>query len=103
MSHFVTINDIASLLNCSTKTVRRKVEKGIIPAIQPDGPGTLLRFEVAEVVRAVKSPSNELLKTDSLTTSDKRKQGPSPSSDPHKLSGPIPKWKRKLHPSHKET
>jgi hypothetical protein len=34
--------------------VRRKVDKGIIPAIQPDGPGTLLRFDASDVVRAAK-------------------------------------------------
>ncbi len=50
----VDIKEIARILGCSTKTVRRKVDKGIVPAIQPDGPGTLLRFDASDVVQAVK-------------------------------------------------
>ena len=100
MIRFVTIKDIANLLNCSTKTVRRKVDKGVIPAIQPDGPGTLLRFEVDEVLRAVKppaGPSEAKAQTGSLVTPNKRKQTPSAGSNKKKLSGPKPKWERKLN------
>ena len=105
MNQFVTIKDIANLLNCSTKTVRRKVDKGVIPAIQPDGPGTLLRFEVGEVLRAIKSPSEPSeaeAQTVSLVTPSKRKQKPPAGSNDKKLSGPIPKWERTVNQSYRE-
>ena len=68
MTNHVTITEIAQILDCSTKTVKRKVDKGLIPAIQPDGPGTHLRFDVEDVLRAVKSDSRT---TDSQTSDSK--------------------------------
>ena len=105
MPSFVTIKYIANLLNCSTKTVRRKVDKGVIPAIQPDGPGTLLRFEVEEVLRAIRSPSepsDAKAITGSLAAPSKRKQTPLAGGNEEKLSGPIPKWERAQNQSFRE-
>ena len=107
MNQFVTISHIAELLDCSVKTVRRKVDKGIIPAIQPDDPGTLLRFEPEEVLRAVK-----LTHSTSQTADRKPKVGSHKKQESagagsllkeKRLSGPIPRWKQKLDTSHKES
>ena len=79
--------------------------KDVIPAIQPDGPGTLLRFEVDEVLRAFRSPSEPSdaeAKTGSLATPSKRKQTPLAGGNEKKLSGPIPKWERTQNQSFRE-
>ena len=102
MHSFVSIKEIAQLLNCSAKTVRRKIRKGIIPAIQPDGPGTLLRFEVEEVLRAVRERSVTELEP-GLMASVKNEEPPVTKSKGKKLSGSIPKWKQLLNKQNKET
>ncbi len=86
MNRHVTIKKIAELLDCSTKTVKRKVDKGLIPAIQPDGPGTHIRFDIDDVLRAVKNgPPAYEASADSNNT----------SLTTERLSGPSPRWKQK--------
>lgn len=105
MNRFATIKEIAQLLNCSAKTVRRKINKGIIPAIQPDGPGTLLRFELEEVLRAVKQGSATSPKPQPETKLAPNKQDQAVSEgnvEKQKLSGQIPKWQQKLNAMNKE-
>lgn len=57
MNRHVTIHEVAAVLHCSTKTVRRRVESGIIPAVQPGGKGTHLRFDLDAVLLAVHGAS----------------------------------------------
>ena len=102
MNRFVNINEIARILNCSAKTVRRKVAKGVVPALQPDGPGTLLRFEVEEVLRAVRKQSAPQLEPETETKTKKEKL-PTTKKKREKLSGSIPKWKQLLNAENKET
>ena len=84
MNRHVTIKEVAKVLDCSTKTVRRKVDKGLIPAIQPDGKGTHLRFDIGDVLKAVKGiiPVFEAAESQIVP----------PETD--KLPGPEPKWKK---------
>ena len=88
MTNHVTINEIAQILDCSTKTVRRKVDKGLIPAIQPDGRGTHLRFDIDDVLRAVKPDSRMADSQNSHSKSDVETQ------PTRKRPGPAPKWKQ---------
>ena len=85
MTSFVDIKAIAALLGCCTKTVRRKVRKGLIPVIQPDGPGTLMRFDLDDVLRSLKSMPVEHTNADASESKNKKE----------KLSGPQPKWMNK--------
>ncbi len=86
MKRHLKTRDIAQLLNCSTKTVRRLVERGIIPAIQPGGPNTFIRFDKDDVLRAIREASI-----------DGSKVGTSASiKESTKLPGPPPKWKKKI-------
>lgn len=89
MNSHVTYKEIARILDCSTKTVKRKVDKGLIPAIQPEGPGSHICFDVDEVLRAVKEASGS-------STRESEDSNPSTSEEEESLSGPIPIWKKKL-------
>ena len=84
MNRHVTINEVAKALDCSTKTVRRQVDKGVIPVIQPGGKGTHLRFDIDDVIRAVKK-NNSATEESELTRTE-------PAVE--KLSGPEPNWKQ---------
>ena len=92
MKQHVTIKEIARLLDCSTKTVRRKVDKGLIPAIQPGGQGTHIRFDVDDVIRAVK----EISPTKSSPIANAKSAGGEEHNDSKRRPGPPPKWKQKL-------
>ena len=94
MKRHVTYKEIARILDCSTKTVKRKVDKGLIPAIQPEGPGSHIRFDVDEVLRAVKNASG----SSALESQDSN----SPTSE-ERLSGPMSNWKKKLKQKNKES
>ena len=82
MNRHVTIKEVAELLDCSTKTVRRRVENGLIPTIQPGGKGTHLRFDIADVLRAVQGASAGI------------HENPEPNEQAIQkpLSGPQPSW-----------
>ena len=82
MNRHVTIHEIAAVLHCSTKTVRRRVESGIIPAVQPGGKGTHLRFDLDAVLRAVHGAS----------AGNHENPEPNEAANPKPLSGPRPKW-----------
>ncbi|MDB2686158.1 helix-turn-helix domain-containing protein [Mariniblastus sp.] len=92
MKHHVTIKEIARLLDCSAKTVRRKVKKGLIPAIQPDGPGTHIRFDTDDVIRAVKGRASAKDPPATNMKLDEDGVVNNTSTRP----GPPPKWKQKL-------
>jgi excisionase family DNA binding protein len=81
MDRLLNIEEVAERLGSSVKTVRRRVKKGLIPAIQEGGRGTQLRFDWDDVLTAIQShpAANEM--TEKPET---------------KLSGPKPKWKREL-------
>lgn len=87
MKRHVTYKEIARILDCSTKTVKRDVDKGLIPAIQPKGAGTHVRFDVDEVLRAVKNASG------CSTPESEDLSSPTPEEP---LSGPMSNWKKKL-------
>jgi excisionase family DNA binding protein len=87
MNRHVTYKEIARILDCSTKTVKRKVDKGLIPAIQPEGAGSHIRFDVDEVLRAVKN---------ALGSSTPESEDLSSPSRKEPLSGPMSNWKKKL-------
>ena len=98
MDRFVTTKEVAAVLDCSAKTVSRRVKQGVIPAIQPGGPGTHLRFDVDEVMRAVKESHT----FDSASDTSNPQQTKDPNTKPKKLSGPRPKWKQKSQKTRKE-
>lgn len=60
------------------------VDRGTIPAIQPGGPGTFIRFDPDEVLGAIRGKQ---------VAAD---QAPVPPKAPTTLSGPAPYWKRNL-------
>ncbi len=81
MPPLLTISELANHLRCSTKTIRRKVAAGIIPAIQLGDNGSGLRFDLDEVLKAFKSRGRSVF-IDQL-----------PHKQNKKLSGPTPRWK----------
>lgn len=82
MKKLINIQELAKVLGVSVKTVRRRIAGGKIPAIQTGGQGTALRFDLDEVMRAVKS-----LQVESAATDLSRE------SKSTRLPGPTPKWK----------
>ena len=78
MEPLLNIVEIARLLGCSTKTVRRRVDQGLIPVIQEGGPGSRLRFDWHDVISAIKGQG---------TDQDQEDNGYDA-----KLSGPLPSW-----------
>ena len=88
MNKHVTIREVAKILGCITKTVRRKVNSGLIPAIQP---GHHLSFDLDDVIRAVKSATPGAIP-------DPNSCGEPTQTNPvkWKRSGPKPKWIQRL-------
>jgi len=83
MERLLNILDVADLLKCSVKTVRRRVADGILPAIQEGGPGSQLRFCLQDIETA--------LRVHCTTGPDDQS---SQTKVQEKLSGPAPKWKK---------
>lgn len=82
MKPLATIQEVASVLGRSVKTIRRRVDKGQIPAIQEGGKGTELRFDLEDVIEAIKAAAAPEPPSDKSNTSNKRR-------------GPEAKWKQK--------
>jgi excisionase family DNA binding protein len=82
MKPLATIQEVASVLGRSVKTIRRRVDKGQIPAIQEGGKGTELRFDLDDVIEAIKAAAAPEPPPNKSNTSNKRR-------------GPQAKWKQK--------
>ncbi len=82
MQKHINIKELAKVLGVCVKTVRRRIDDGKIPAIQTGGKRKALRFDLDEVMRAVKGPQLESAATDL-----------SRESKSTRLPGPTPKWK----------
>jgi len=86
MKPLATIEEVASVLGCSIKTIRRRVAKGQIPAIQEGGKGTELRFDLDDVILAVKTAATTEPPVEATGTSTSKKR-----------RGPQAKWKQNLN------
>ena len=84
MKSHVTIQEIAKVLGRSVSTVRRRVSNGLIPVIQEGGKGTELRFDLDEVLLAVKKSGPRKQEPQKPLTKTKNTTPP----------GPRARWKR---------
>jgi excisionase family DNA binding protein len=78
---FVDIPEFSKRTGLSDSTIRRRIRDGSLQSWQPGGPRTRLLLPLAQM----DAPSENLAP---------RPANPSARSQPERLSGPQPRWKR---------
>lgn len=78
---YITIPEFAQRVSLSTKTIRRRIESGDLPAWQPGGPRTRVLI-----------PVSCLAQDNTLTDESSHVHSNLPNKKSRKLSGPTPNW-----------
>jgi excisionase family DNA binding protein len=85
---YFTIRELSKVSRLSESTLRRRIEDGSLPVIQPGGHRTRMLFasDVLEKLIPVVAESDD----DLLATRNNK-----PSRSAQQLAGPLPRWKRR--------
>lgn len=87
---YVTINELADLSGLSLSTLRRRIEDGTLPVIQPGGPRSRMLFDPNVFDQLLERPTT---RSREFEPHESEGNKASRAKNGHRISGPSPRWK----------